>query len=127
MVELALPKNSVVGTGKSWPKPAGAKKYIISYRDASGRRRKKTGTPDKAVSERIGRELENRVALRKEGGIESPITLPILSLSKRNKMSIEKAAVRLFNIVLPRRYYRGMTSWNKLFEFEEVTSVAVFE
>ncbi len=26
MVELALPKNSMVGTGKTWPKPAGAKK-----------------------------------------------------------------------------------------------------
>jgi integrase len=48
-------------------KPAGAKKYVITYRDAHGRLRKKTGTRDKAVSERIGRELENRVALRKEG------------------------------------------------------------
>jgi len=26
MVELALPKNSRIRTGKTWPKPAGAKK-----------------------------------------------------------------------------------------------------
>jgi integrase len=51
-------------------KPAGSKRYAISYRDETGRMRKKTGTADKAVTERIAREIENRVALRKEGIID---------------------------------------------------------
>src|SRR5262249_55301102 len=51
-------------------KPAGSKKYVILYTDESGRRRKKSGTADKAVTQRIARELENRAALRREGLID---------------------------------------------------------
>jgi hypothetical protein len=50
-------------------KPAGAKKYVILFTDATGRRRKKTGATDKTVTERIARDIENRVALRREGVI----------------------------------------------------------
>jgi hypothetical protein len=49
-------------------KPAGKSKYVIVYIDENGRRRKKVVTTDKAVSERIAREIENRVALRKLPG-----------------------------------------------------------
>jgi integrase len=52
-------------------KPTGAKKYVIIYVDETGRRRKKTGATDKAVSERIARDIENRVALRREGVIDA--------------------------------------------------------
>lgn len=52
-------------------RPKGRKKYIIEYFDENGRRRKKTGATDKAVTERIARELENRVALRREGVIDA--------------------------------------------------------
>ena len=52
-------------------KPAGAKKYVILYVDDTGRRRKKTGATDKAVSERIARDIENRVALRREGVVDA--------------------------------------------------------
>ena len=52
-------------------KPAGASKYVISYTDENGRRRKKAGATDKAVSERIGRDIENRIALRREGVIDA--------------------------------------------------------
>lgn len=52
-------------------KPKGKSKYVITYTDDKGRRRKKVGTTDKAVSQRIGRELENRVALRREGLIDA--------------------------------------------------------
>src|SRR5262249_24681477 len=52
-------------------KPEGAKKYTILYFDENGRRRKKAGTTDKAVSERIARDIENRVALRREGLVDS--------------------------------------------------------
>ena len=43
-------------------KPRGKSKYVIFYTDESGRRRKKTGATDKTVTERIARDLENRVA-----------------------------------------------------------------
>ncbi|MGP0064163.1 MAG: tyrosine-type recombinase/integrase [Isosphaeraceae bacterium] len=51
-------------------KADGAKKYTIVYTDENGRRRKKAGATDKAVSERIARDLENKVALRREGLID---------------------------------------------------------
>jgi hypothetical protein len=43
---------------------------VIVFRDETGRRRKKTGTRDKGVAERIARHFENRVALRKEGIVD---------------------------------------------------------
>ncbi|MDE2100036.1 MAG: tyrosine-type recombinase/integrase [Patescibacteria group bacterium] len=51
-------------------KAKGAKRYTILYHDENGKRRKKTGATDKAVSQRIANELENRVALRREGLID---------------------------------------------------------
>src|SRR3954453_21167021 len=51
-------------------KPKGKTKYVILYTDATGRRRKKVGATDKTVTERIARELENRVALHREGVID---------------------------------------------------------
>jgi integrase len=51
-------------------KPKGSDKYVIVYRDENGKRRWKRGTRDKAVTERISRGLENKVALRKEGLID---------------------------------------------------------
>jgi hypothetical protein len=48
-------------------KPEGASKYIIVYTDETGRRRKKTGATGKGVTERIARDIENKVALRREG------------------------------------------------------------
>jgi site-specific recombinase XerD len=51
-------------------KPAGKSRYVILYFDENGRRRKKVGTTDKAVTERIARDLENRVALRREGLVD---------------------------------------------------------
>jgi integrase len=51
-------------------KPEGSAKYVINYFDENGRRRKKTGTTDKGVTERIARDIENRVALRCEGLID---------------------------------------------------------
>src|SRR4051794_6462029 len=51
-------------------KPKGKTKYAIIYTDESGRRRKKTGATDKTVTRRIARDLENRVALRREGVID---------------------------------------------------------
>jgi integrase len=51
-------------------KPKGSKKYIILYHDENGERRKKTGSTDKAVTERLARDLENRVILRREGLID---------------------------------------------------------
>jgi hypothetical protein len=52
-------------------KPKGRSKYVILYFDENGRRRKRTGATDKAVTERIARDLENRVALRREGVIDA--------------------------------------------------------
>jgi integrase len=51
-------------------KPKGKSKYIILYTDENGRRRKKTGATDKSVTQRIARDIENRVALRREGLID---------------------------------------------------------
>jgi integrase len=51
-------------------KPKGSAKYVIFYTDETGRRRKKAGTTDKAVTERIARDIENRVALRREGVVD---------------------------------------------------------
>src|SRR5689334_6405454 len=51
-------------------KPKGKTRYVILYHDEHGRRRKKTGATDKAVTQRIARDLENRVALRREGVID---------------------------------------------------------
>jgi integrase len=51
-------------------RPKGSRKYVIFYTDENGRRRKKTGATDKGVSERLARDLENRVALRREGLID---------------------------------------------------------
>ena len=51
-------------------KPKGKSKYVIFYMDENGRRRKKTAATDKAVSERIARDIENRVALRREGVVD---------------------------------------------------------
>ena len=48
-------------------KPAGSRKYVITWRDENGRPRKKTGATDKQVTERIARDIENRIALRREG------------------------------------------------------------
>jgi hypothetical protein len=50
-------------------KAAGASKYTIIYHDGT-RRRKVTGTTDKAISQRIANELEAKVALRKHGLID---------------------------------------------------------
>src|SRR5947209_1971024 len=52
-------------------KPKGKTKYVIFYTDETGRRRKKTGATDKTVTQRIARDLENRVALRREGLIDT--------------------------------------------------------
>ena len=52
-------------------KPKGKTRYVILYQDEQGRRRKKTGAADKAVTQRIARDLENRVALRREGVIDA--------------------------------------------------------
>jgi integrase len=52
-------------------KPKGRKKYVIQYFDEHGRRRKMTGATDKTVTQRIARDLENRVALRREGVIDA--------------------------------------------------------
>ena len=51
-------------------KARGAKRYTILYHDENGKRRKKAGTTDKAVTERIARDIENKVALRREGLID---------------------------------------------------------
>ncbi len=51
-------------------RPKGSSKYVILYFDENGDRRKKVGTTDKAVTERIARDIENRVALRREGIID---------------------------------------------------------
>jgi integrase len=48
-------------------KAAGAAKYTIMWRDENGKRHKKTGTTDKATSQRIANDLENKVALRRQG------------------------------------------------------------
>jgi len=51
-------------------KPAGRTKYIIEYTNEDGKRCRKTGATDKGVTQRIANDLENRVALRREGLID---------------------------------------------------------
>ena len=51
-------------------KPSGRSKYIIEYIDENGDRRRKTGATDKTVSERLARDIENKVLLRREGVID---------------------------------------------------------
>jgi hypothetical protein len=51
-------------------KPAGRTKYIIEFRDENGRRRRKNGATDKAVSERMAHDIEDKVALRNQGLID---------------------------------------------------------
>lgn len=51
-------------------KPAGKSKYVIFYHDEDGKRHKKTGATDKQVTERIARDIENRMALLREGIID---------------------------------------------------------
>ena len=51
-------------------KPAGKSKYIIEYTNENGKRCRKTGATDKGVTQRIANDLENRVALRREGLID---------------------------------------------------------
>jgi hypothetical protein len=51
-------------------KPKGSAKYVIYYYDETGRRRKKAGTTDKGVTQRIANDLENKVAQRKQGLID---------------------------------------------------------
>jgi integrase len=52
-------------------KPKGKAKYVILYTDETGRRRKKVGATDKAVTQRLANKLEDRVALRREGVVDS--------------------------------------------------------
>jgi integrase/recombinase XerD len=51
-------------------KPAGKSKYVVFYTDHNGRRRKKTLTADRRISERIAASLLEKVALRKDGLID---------------------------------------------------------
>jgi integrase len=51
-------------------KPKGSAKYVIFYTDENGRRRKKTACTDKSVSMRLARDIENKVALRREGVVD---------------------------------------------------------
>jgi integrase len=51
-------------------KPRGKTRYVILYHDENGRRRKKIGATDKAVTRRLAAKLENDVALRKGGLID---------------------------------------------------------
>ena len=50
-------------------KPKGSDRYVIVYHDGT-KRRKKMGTKDKSVSQRIANDLENKVALRKAGIVD---------------------------------------------------------
>lgn len=52
-------------------KPKGSKKYVILYFDEHGKRRKVIGATDKGVTERLARDLENKVLLRREGVIDA--------------------------------------------------------
>jgi integrase len=51
-------------------KPNGSDKYVVFYTDHTGRRRKKTLTADRKISERIAANLLEKVALRKDGLID---------------------------------------------------------
>jgi hypothetical protein len=48
-------------------KPKGKDKFVVFYTDHTGQRRKKTLVGDRDTSERIARDLLNKVALRKDG------------------------------------------------------------
>jgi len=52
-------------------KPAGRTKYVIEYTNENGKRCRKTGATDKGVTQRIANDLENKVALRREGVVDS--------------------------------------------------------
>jgi hypothetical protein len=51
-------------------KPTGSDRFVIFYKDENGKRRKKVGTRDKGVSQRIANDLENKVALRNAGIVD---------------------------------------------------------
>jgi hypothetical protein len=51
-------------------KPTGRSKYIIEYIDETGNRRRKTGTTDKRLTERLAARIEEDVALRKGGLVD---------------------------------------------------------
>jgi integrase len=51
-------------------RPNGRRNWIIEWVDENGRRRRKSGTSDRAVAQRIARDLENRKALRREGLVD---------------------------------------------------------
>lgn len=63
-------------------KPKGKSKYVISYRDEHGRRRKRNGTTDKKLTRQIGADLENEVLLRTRGLID-PTTETIASNERK--------------------------------------------
>src|SRR3954451_12620 len=63
-------------------KPKGKSKYVIFYTDETGRRRKKVGATDKSVTQRIARNLEDRVALRREGVIDAKAEAYLLHESR---------------------------------------------
>jgi hypothetical protein len=51
-------------------KPKGSDRYVIQYFDETGTRRKRAGTRDKAVTQRIANKLEEEVALRIAGLVD---------------------------------------------------------
>jgi integrase len=51
-------------------KPKGKDKFVLFYSDHTGQRRKKTLVADRETSERIARDLLNKVALRKDGVVD---------------------------------------------------------
>jgi integrase len=51
-------------------KPAGRTKYVIEYTNEAGKRCRKAGATDKGVTQRIANDLENNVALRKQGLVD---------------------------------------------------------
>ena len=51
-------------------KAKGAAKYTIFYTDENGKRRKKAGMTDKAMTQRLANKLENDAAARREGLID---------------------------------------------------------
>ncbi len=48
-------------------KPTGSRKWVISYKDETGRLRKKTGFTDKAATQRLANDLERKIGLRRDG------------------------------------------------------------
>jgi len=51
-------------------RPKGSAKYVLFFTDETGKRKKKTLETDKGVSERIARDLLNKVVLRKNGFLD---------------------------------------------------------